>query len=450
MLSRLKNSKYLPFLFFAVVMAVFHVTATAKFGDDIIFMTRKPLQDGLIAMNVDIYHNCSSRMFIFPTMVALSLAPICIWRVLDLCMWLMLAVSISKLFAKSDETSSNWFAVALIMLYPHWHMATAGWISTTTNFTWPLAFGLFALLTIKRLWEGVRLSAYRWALFVVAVLYSSDAEQALMILFLVFAVLAMHLVYIRGTAPLQYRNTIFCVLSFLIVRLIFTLTAPGNYVRRLAGHYTVPEFEGYSIWQIGLLSFELTIIHYVQFTLALFPLFAIFLMIIVWNQHKNPFKRGISAIPLAISTIMSANMAVDALRFASQYLDQYKGQFLDGFILMSIPSWTGSNFLFILFFASLLYTLYLSCSNNIDRCRIIGIMTLGFSSQLVLGLSSSLYGSALRTFIYACFAIIACALILYENGAKAYIGRTSKILLAMACCANFVITFIVSIVRMRL
>ena len=212
-IHNLKNSKYLPFLFLGAVMLIFYATATAKFGDDVYFMTRNPLQNGIIAMNIDVYHNWSSRMFIFPTMVALSLLPIWLWRILDTAIWSMLAVTISKLFTK-EECGSNWFIVALMMLYPYWHMSTAGWIATTTNFTWPLSFGLFALLTIKRLWEGVQLPAYRWALFVVAFLYASDAEQQLMILFLILSVLAIHQLYTKALSPNQYRTTVLIGLIF--------------------------------------------------------------------------------------------------------------------------------------------------------------------------------------------------------------------------------------------
>ena len=196
------------------------------------------------------------------------------------------------------------------------------------------------------------------------------------------------------------------------------------------------------------LGFELTAMHYLQFTLALFPFFALMLLIVVWHLHKNPFKRAMAMIPLAISITMTVVTAFNALIFATQNLSQYEGLFLDAFILMTIPSWPGSNLLFLLFFFNLLYVLHLSCTNIINSSRLIGIMTLGFLSQFVLSLSPSLYGSALRTFIYASFAIIICALLLYESGAKEYIGRKTKILLAIVAFTNVVLTFAISIVRM--
>jgi len=196
------------------------------------------------------------------------------------------------------------------------------------------------------------------------------------------------------------------------------------------------------------MSFELTAVHYTQYTLALFPFFALFLFVIVWRTHKNVVKRVIAGIPLVISITLSSIMAVDALRFARENLADYDGWFLDAFIIMTLPSWAGSNLLFVIFFTCLLYALYLSCENIIDSWRVIGIMMLGFISQLVLGLAPSLYGSALRTFVYASFAIIICAVYLYENGGKAYLRKPMKIMLVSACSVNFVITFAIGIVRM--
>jgi hypothetical protein len=448
MIDKIRNSKiniYLPFVFMGVVMFVFYFTATVKFGDDLYLMTTNPLQHGLVAMNTDVYHNWSSRMFIYPTMVALSLAPIWLWRILDLAVWLMLSVTLSKLFEKKG--SSNWFIVALMMLYPYWHMATAGWIATTTNYSWPLAFGMFALLTLKRVWEGTSLPVYRWILFVAAMLYASDAEQKLMILIIVFAILAIKQVYENAKTPLQYKITLFAGLGFLAARLVFTLTAPGNHVRRLTGHYTVPDFADYSLLQQALLSFELTAMHYTQFTIVLFPVFSLMLLIIVWKLHSDILKRLFAIVPLAISTALSITTAVNALQFARDNMAQYEGLFLDAFILMTILDLKGNNLLFVLFFASLLYALYLSCKNKSNRFYCIGIMLLGFLSQFVVGLTPSLYGSALRTFIYASFSVIICAIYLYQAEAKLFTGKLIKILLATACFINFSITLIIGIVR---
>jgi hypothetical protein len=429
-------------------MLFFYITATDKFSDDILYAISNPLQDGIAAMVIDIYHNWSARIFISPVMVALILSPIWLWRILDLAVWLILAVSISKLFAKDDNADTNWFIVALMMLYPYWHMATAGWIATTTNFTWPLAAGMFILLTLKRTWEGVRLPAYRWILSGIAFLYATDAEQSLMILVIVFTALIAHQLYTKANTPQQYRIFLFTSFFLLIARLIFTLTAPGNHVRRLSGHYTVPGFLEYSLGQQLTLSFELTAMHYIHFTLALFPFFSLLLVLAVWGLHKSVLKRLISVVPFLISVIFTCITVVNALIFARDNLTDYEGWFLDGFIMMSIPSWSGSNLLFIFFFMCLLYTLYLSQKNILDSCRVIGIMVIGFLSQLMLGISPSLYGSALRTFVYTSFAIIICAVYVYENSARAYLKKWMKVLLASMCCINFAITLVIGIVRM--
>ena len=445
----LKNRRqYFPFIFLALFIFVFHFIATDKFSDDIIFMETNPLQDGLIPLITDIYNNWTSRLFIYPTMVALSNAPIFIWRVLELAALLLLAVSISKLVIHEEKYSSNCFLVGFMLLYPYWHMATAGWIATTTNFTFPLALGTFALLTLKRIREGVNISIPRYIFYIIAILYSTDAEQGVMILFVVFTTLTALQLYNKSVFPLKYKITLYCSLLYSVARLVFTLTTPGNSVRALAGHWQVPEFAEYSLFQRILLGFELTAMHYTTFTIMLFPLFSLFLIIIVWHKHRVIHKRIIAAIPFVISVFLSALTAINAVQFARANLAYMDGQFLNTFIMITIPNWTGSNFIFLLFFICLFYTLYLSCSNFKESCFVIGVMLLGVLSQLVLGLSPSLYGSAFRTFIYASFAMIACATYLYDRGASAYIGKLTKVFIMIACMVNIIITFAISIVRM--
>ena len=356
------ENKYLPFMIMATVMAVFYFTATDKFGDDLLIVETvetNPLfsNDGIMRIIINIYHSWSSRVIIFPTMVVFSLSPIFLWRVLELACWVGIAVIISKLF--TDE-KNNWLVVALMLLYPYWHMLTAGWIATTTNYTWPLFFGMFALLHMKRLYQKAELRTYRWVLFVVAGLYASDAEQMLMILFIVFSALAIRELQNTQTSNLRYRRTVFCGWVFLAARVIFTATTPGNHARQATGHHTVPNFAEYSIWERLRMAFELTGMHYTVFTAFLFPVFAIFLLIIVWNLYENPLKRAVAAMPLVISLIFSIEAAVSLVEFLRKNLANHlEMRFLDELVLAVIPTWTGSNVLFLVFFICLFYIVHL-------------------------------------------------------------------------------------------
>jgi len=441
--------EHLPFVFLAITHFMFYIIATGKFGDDVYFMTTNPLQDGVVTYVNNLYNYWSSRVIILPVVVALSLAPIWIWRVLDLFVWLLLAACILKLFSKTNATSSNWFLVACMMLYPYWHLGTAGWIATTVNFSWPLAFGMFALLTLKRLREGRKLPTYRLALTVLAFLYATDAEQMVMILLFVFSVLAIHLIYTCSSGnspPGIYKKSITLGIVILIVRIIFTLSAPGNHMRLMTEMSRLPGFEEFNIFQKLVLGFEVTITSYAVFTLALFPFFALFLLLIIWKKHKNILIRMAALIPFATGIILSAIIGIDAVRSVSEILSSDTES---GFILIfftMIPNWRGMFFIYVLFFACLLFSVYMACDNHKDRFFLIGIILLGFASQMALGFSPSIYASSLRTFIYASFSIIICALYLYERN-TILISLRTKILLTSACAVNYGITLAIGILR---
>ncbi|MCL1997966.1 MAG: hypothetical protein FWG65_04280, partial [Turicibacter sp.] len=78
------------------------------------------------------------------------------------------------------------------------------------------------------------------------------------------------------------------------------------------------------------------------------------------------------------------------------------------------------------------------------------LMGLGFLVQFAPSLTSSLYASAFRTFIYTSFIMIICVLIIYGNGGRECFGKWSKVMFAGVCVSSFAFTFLVSVARMVL
>ena len=74
-----------------------------------------------------------------------------LWVIGNVCMITLIGYSISKLFVSEDKKQMNIMILFLIMLYPIERMAGAGWAATTVNYIWPLATGLFSLISISAL-----------------------------------------------------------------------------------------------------------------------------------------------------------------------------------------------------------------------------------------------------------------------------------------------------------
>ncbi len=388
-----------------------------------------------------------NTFFIVFWCIALSLLPLTVWRVLDLAVWLLAGVCVSKLFA--SKPSSNYFIAGCMALYPYWHIGTAGWIASTCNYSWPLAFGLFVFMTLKRLYESRRLPWYRWLLCVLAFLYASDAEQMCFLFIIIFFFLAATLR--RAAHNRAYTRAIILFLILTLLRLIFTLTAPGNRVRLDYSTNMVSGFESFSILNKLLLGFDLTMTHYAVCTLGLFLCFSLLLLLLVWRRHGALLARCVSAIPFASCVVLTATAGLRVLSYLGELLalGQERGFANAIFAYGLLPSGVGIQLFFALFFFCMMYSLYLAFDRRADGLKAIGITLLGFGSQLLMGFSPTMYASALRTFIYASFGLIICALLLYEYlEASRRFGKGSKILFLLAIAVNYGITFMIGLFKL--
>ena len=65
--------------------------------------------------------------------------------------------SLSKLFVKENKDKNKFMLMAMVLIYPYYTMHQTGWASTSINYLWPLATGLFALIPIRKMWEGEKI-----------------------------------------------------------------------------------------------------------------------------------------------------------------------------------------------------------------------------------------------------------------------------------------------------
>ena len=117
--------------------------------------------------------------------------------------------------------------IAMIIIYPMMQMNSAGWAATTINYMWPMALGLFSLIPIRKVWDGEKIKFWQYPLYVIALLFSANQEQACAILFgtyLLFAILMV--IKNKKIHPFIVIQNILVIAS-----LIFILTCPGNSVR---------------------------------------------------------------------------------------------------------------------------------------------------------------------------------------------------------------------------
>ena len=126
----MKSKKnYIYFLLFAVFMILVHVYIKPVFGDEIHFRAK------LISYHYDIlsllkwrWMNWSSRFILEFPMYLMAVLPSILWKIIDCICF------IAVFYMISIYTDEKLFLLTCICSYPLIHLASAGWIATTTNY----------------------------------------------------------------------------------------------------------------------------------------------------------------------------------------------------------------------------------------------------------------------------------------------------------------------------
>ena len=222
---KLYKWRYFPFVVLTLGMLIFHSTIKLGWGDDHDYtMVLNKGNLNVIPFIIHRYYNWSSRLIIESFLIILVHFQ-WLWRILDTAVMVIISVSISKLIPSSDIRKSNWIIAGLVFIYPISHMNSAGWIATTMNYSWPLAFGLFSMIPIKKILFDEKIKSFEYILYILAILFALNQEQMCAIVLSVYLVFTVYLV-------LKRRPNLFMIIQSLlsIASIIFILTCPGNYV----------------------------------------------------------------------------------------------------------------------------------------------------------------------------------------------------------------------------
>ena len=131
-----------PYIVFLAVIVIYHSFIKIEFGDEITYFGAVLDKEGnkmdlIWDFTVMRYYSWSSRNIIELFLVLLSYYSPVIWKIADMGILMLLAVSCVKITEAKDNIILKWIVIFMILLYPFIEMSTAGWIATSTNYLWP-------------------------------------------------------------------------------------------------------------------------------------------------------------------------------------------------------------------------------------------------------------------------------------------------------------------------
>ena len=138
------------------------------------------------------YNNWTSRLLLEMAECFTLKVSKYLWILIEALMFTLACYSISRLFIKKeDRAQNNTMLVFMMLLYPLNAMNGSGWATTTTVYMWPLATGLFAIIPIRKIWDGEKIKAWQYPLYSLSLIYSGNQEQTAAILFGVYIVFSI-------------------------------------------------------------------------------------------------------------------------------------------------------------------------------------------------------------------------------------------------------------------
>lgn len=338
-----------------------------------------------------------------------------LWILIQALMVTLAAYSISKLFIKDNKKENTAMLVFMILIYPITIMNGAGWAATTVNYMWPLATCLFALIPIRKIWDGEKIKFWQYPLYIISLIFSANAEQTCAILFgtyLLFTILMI--IKNKKIHPFMIIQTI-----ILIASLIFILTCPGNKIRTIQEAEAV--FKDYEMLtfldKIGL-GFTSTMGLIAKNGDMVFTIMCIIMAVYVFSNYKENLYRIVAIIPVfTIFTITCYGKNIVDSMFP--FFISIRGLLVTEGVMLTAANSNNLLYTIPFIFAAvnivcIIMTLLLIFKNVKNNTALL-VFLIGLASRFVVVFSPTIFLSKERTMVFLDFAMIIVSYLVWNE-----------------------------------
>lgn len=404
------KSEHFPFFVLTIFLWMVHACIKLQGeGDDTYFQSA--LRDySLIDWTVFRYNNWTSRNLIEIVLIIIA-GHHNLWKVLNVAMMALGAISISKIFSDNKSKITNWMICVLFLCLPISIYNSAGWITTTINYSWVLCLGLFAMIPIKKIIYKEKISWYEYIFYFFAMIYATNLEQMCFILLVVYCVFTCYERYLN-------RKFNWFLLSGVMINfasLIFIVTCPGNVSRKASEIVTwFPDYGNLSFFRKIEMGYSSTLFEFIMRVNWIFWFFAVVLFVCVFLKNKNIFYRVVSLIPILCNFIFSFFVKLFGNYFPG-LLEVKHSMTQYGTGLSLNPATWIPDVILSLVCISILISLYAIFEDKKMYIFTVFILLLGFASRMMMSFSPTIWASNTRTFLYMYISILICSIILFQK-----------------------------------
>lgn len=415
-MKKFLNKKWLPYIVFLCYLILVHLSDYKAVSDDTRFVN---IFGGNITEALqNRYTTWSSRVLIEYVLAIIINHSVFLWKVCNITMSMLILFSLDKIFlSKENGNSVRFILVVLLIFYPVGHMGSAGYITTTINYLWPLATMLYSFIILKKLYYNEKIYFIEGFIYLVCAIFGANQEQYAPAMIVTFVIALLLMLYKKRF------NIWLCLINIsCITELVLILSCPGN-TNRLSsetGRF-MSAFESLSFFEKVRLGYITTIAEFVENSSNVFLLFGVIFAICMFKKTKNVLYRIIPLAQLSYIFIFSFNHAFEGrcLRRLLGTNDISSLNFM-GF------SWVLRYALYLLLSCLILLGFYYYFDSLKEFFLASCVYCLAIGSRMILGFSPTLYASSTRTFLIMYAGIIICTLLILINRNKGIVKEWSK------------------------
>ena len=223
----------IPYVLILALFAIIHIKINTNFGDDVVLRNTDVNIFGDFVQN---YHIWGSPGLLFLLNRLFPRIPQIYFKVCDILVIILAQYSISKIVDDKKAKYTKFIIVLLIVLYPFKQMSTAGWIATTTTYSFPLAFGLYSFVYLKLIVDNKEINKLNYILFWISLVLGAGGLQFSLIIFGIYAIFNIKFIMKRKIYKFSILQNITALL-FVIYHINITRECKQEYS---GNYYMVP------------------------------------------------------------------------------------------------------------------------------------------------------------------------------------------------------------------
>lgn len=438
-----KNRYGLMMVVNAVFFFLLHLTFVGFTNDDAFFVVVRSQWDSLFELLVDRYLTDSSRVLSEAILFTLIRMPFFVWQTLDTIICILVYHCLTVLLVNDKQSRENIIVFLAFAAYPYMHMGSAGWICTSLNYMWPLATLLYALSGAFRRYRGEKIPAWKYTLYLAAMIFTANCEQSAAMLAMTFA-----MAFVFAVADKKSKWYELTAVLIGIVGILFAMLAPGNEERTIMeAENWMPQFFDLSFWEKARLCSVFVFEHFVMIPDVIFFLFSLLLAFCgagregeAGDAKRSGFDRVMACIPLAVDIIFTGCYFIKDFIIGHKtrydfttpaiYMEDLKTAFVQISEVLGL----------LLFIAASVYTIWRVIPELRKKLVMIWALGCGFAVRMALMLSPTMFASWHRTLIFMYFSFLYCIVILSGMCRKQWKKRLIYGILIVGVIVNLILT----------